>query len=299
MARRILALLALAACSIAAQTAFPSAAAEEPEPEILPFLCPMDPEIRAKSPGVCSKCGMALVLGLPEFVDYPVRLSTTPAGVAAGEPVELAFEILDPEPGERQRAFHVVHEKIFHLLYVSHDLEIFGHEHPVLGADGVFRLRTVFPKEGAYRLLADFYPHGATPQMAPLTLITKGFSQGLSQSAPKLQADREPKRGENLEIRLRTEPAEPLATFKTMLFFELDTAEGLEKFLGAWAHMLAAGADLENLIHAHPAIADGGPAIQMNVIFPLPGMYRIWVQIQRSGVVNTVPFTIEVAALSG
>jgi hypothetical protein len=128
-------------------------------------------------------------------------------------------------------------------------------------------------------------------------LITKGFSRGLAESGPQLRADLAPKRGPNLEIRLRTEPPEPLATFKTMLFFELDTAEGLEKYLGAWAHMLAASADLENLTHAHPTIADGGPLIQVNMIFPAPGMYRIWVQIQRKGVVNTVPFTIEVGKL--
>ena len=276
---RFVALFALV-CSLGAQTV---------------YRCPMDPEIRAKSPGACSKCGMALVAGLPDFVEYPVRL-TAPA-VTPGKPVELAFEILDPETGERRRDFHPVHEKLFHLLFVSHDLEVFGHEHPALGEDGVFRLTQALPKEGAYRLLTDFFPHGGTPQTAPLMLITKGFSRGLAESVPQLQADLAPKRGPNLEIRLRTEPPEPRATFKTMLFFELDTADGLEKYLGAWAHMLAASADLENLTHAHPTIADGGPLIQVNMIFPAPGMYRVWVQIQRRGVLNTVPFTIRVGKL--
>ena len=288
--------MAMAVCAAGAQSRFPTAAAE---PQGLFFLCPMDPEVRAKEPGKCSKCGMDLVLGLPDFVEYPVRLSTEPPAVAPGKPVRLELEILNPQTGERQRDFHVVHERVFHLLLVSHDLEVFGHDHPILGDDGIFRITQIFPKEGVYRLLVDFFPHGATPQMAPLTVITKGFDRGLAQSAPKLAEDRAPKTTNNLAIRLRTEPAEPLATFKTMLFFELDTAEGLEKFLGAWAHMLAASADLENLIHAHPAIADGGPVIQMNVIFPSPGMYRIWVQIQRRGVVNTAPFTIQVKDLGG
>ena len=29
----------------------------------LPFFCPMDPDIRAETAGVCSRCGMQLVLG--------------------------------------------------------------------------------------------------------------------------------------------------------------------------------------------------------------------------------------------
>jgi hypothetical protein len=50
-------------------------------------------------------------------------------------------------------------------------------------------------------------------------------------------------------------------------------------------------------MHAHPAIADGGPHIQMNVIFPRPGMYRVWLQVQRDGKLNTVSFTIPVKKL--
>ncbi len=95
----------------------------------------------------------------------------------------------------------------------------------------------------------------------------------------------------------RTEPPVPLAGFKTLLFFTLDTAQGLEKFLGAWAHMLAVSGDLVDMVHAHPAIADGGREIQMNVIFPRPGMYRIWIQTQRKGRINTIPFTLPVKEL--
>jgi hypothetical protein len=61
--------------------------------------------------------------------------------------------------------------------------------------------------------------------------------------------------------------------------------------------MLSVSEDLVDMIHAHPAIADGGPLIQMNVIFPRPGMYRVWIQVQRKGTVNTVSFTIPVQKL--
>lgn len=267
------------------------------DPAGTPFYCPMDPEIRAKLPGKCSKCGMDLLLGVAEPVEYEVKLRLDPPAVEPGAPVELRFEIIDPRDGKRAREFSVVHDKLFHVLYVSHDLAVFRHEHPVLGDDGVFRLATVFPKPAIYRLLADFYPAGAAPQMIPVTVTTAGFEHSLEEPLGPLEADRGPQRGENLTISLRSEPAEPIAALKTLLFFELDTAEGLEPFLGAWAHMFAVSEDLVDLMHAHPAIAAGGPLIQMNVIFPRPGMYRIWVQTQRDGKVNTVSFTVPVRKL--
>jgi hypothetical protein len=49
-------------------------------------------------------------------------------------------------------------------------------------------------------------------------------------------------------------------------------------------------------LHVHPFLAKGGD-IQFNLIFPRPGLYRIWTQFQRRGVVNTTVFTVPVKAL--
>jgi hypothetical protein len=75
--------------------------------------------------------------------------------------------------------------------------------------------------------------------------------------------------------------------------------EGIEPRLGAMGHMLAASSDLIDMIHTHPFIvtdfADGNyKQLQFNVIFPRPGVYRVWVQFQRHGVVNTVAFNVPV-----
>ncbi|MCI0420235.1 MAG: hypothetical protein L0312_13600, partial [Acidobacteria bacterium] len=164
-------------------------------------------------------------------------------------------------------------------------------------ADGTFRLKTRFPGEGTYRLLADFFPTGGTPQRVPLTVTTTGFTTGLEESQPRLVSDLSTKTGKNLAVALQTTPALPVATLKTLLHFQLTTSEGLEKYLGAWAHLLVASQDLVDLIHAHPAIADGGPEIQFNLIFPRAGMYRLWIEVQRQGTVNTVSFTLPVKAL--
>ncbi len=263
----------------------------------LPFVCPMDPDVRAATPGVCSRCGMKLVLGLPAPLEYPVLLRTEPPAIEPGRRVELRFEVLHPDSGARQVEFETVHEKLFHLFWVSHDLEEFRHEHPQLGEDGLFRLEAAFGRPGTYRLMGDFYPKDGTPQMVPMTLTTSGFEEPLGALRPRLREDRAAKKDKNVTVSLRTEPASPLSGLLTLLFFELNTAQGLRKFLGAWAHMLAVKDDLVTMMHAHPTIADGGKRIQMNVIFPEPGMYRIWVQVQRGKKVNTVPFTIAVSGL--
>lgn len=66
--------------------------------------------------------------------------------------------------------------------------------------------------------------------------------------------------------------------------------------------MLAVSDDLIDLIHEHPFLADGDleiqfRQIQFNLIFPRARTYRVWVQFQRLGVVNTVHFDVPVRAL--
>ncbi len=92
-------------------------------------------------------------------------------------------------------------------------------------------------------------------------------------------------------------PAQPIAGMKTLMFFQLDPGEDLEPYLGSWSHMLAASDDLIDMIHDHPFLADGGPQMQFNVIFPRARTYRMWVQFQRKGVVNTAVFDVPVSEL--
>jgi hypothetical protein len=106
-----------------------------------------------------------------------------------------------------------------------------------------------------------------------------------------------PYRAANLKAVLQLEPQQPIAGFETRLNFTLDPAEGLERYLGAWAHMLVASADLIDLIHLHPFLTDERQHMQFNLIFPRPGAYRVWTQFQRLGTVNTTRFTISVGAL--
>jgi hypothetical protein len=61
--------------------------------------------------------------------------------------------------------------------------------------------------------------------------------------------------------------------------------------------MLAASDDLIDMVHDHPFIADGGPNLQFNIIFPRARTYRVWIQMQRKGLINTASWTIPVSEL--
>jgi len=269
-------------------------AADEPQQ----FVCPMHPDVRRSGPGKCPLCGMALVSKILEPVEYPVEFTFTPDTIPADQPLTIDIRAYDPVSGSQVRDFEIVHEKRFHLFLLSSDLEYFAHEHPVLMAGGLFRHRTRLPKPGVYKVFGDFYPVNGSPQLVPRIISTQGFRTPIDETFAHPPSDLAPKKGVNLEARLALDPQEPIPAKKTLLFVELNPAGGLERYLGAWAHMLIESNDLIDTIHSHPTFADGGPKMQFDIFFPRPSIYRIWIQFQRLGQVNTVAFTVHVKALA-
>jgi heavy metal-binding protein len=262
----------------------------------LTFVCPMDRDVTSKTPGSCPRCGMKLVAGIPDSKEYPVEITTQPRVLEAGKDIQLTFRIEDPKIHALVRDFEIVHEKLYHFFVVSQDLSFFEHVHPELEPDATFRLNVRFPQPGMYRVLSDFYPKGGTPQLAVNTLLVSGGD--LESAPPKLAPDLSPQRAANAEVELVTEPSRPLAGRKTTMSFRVKPNQGIEPYLGAWAHMLAADSDLIEMIHSHPIrVTDHAgeyKQLEFDMTFPRGGTYRVWVQSQRSGVVNTVAFNIPV-----
>jgi hypothetical protein len=279
-------LLTFAGITIAQETRRDSAAQKD-------WVCPMDPDYRSEKPGICPRCGMKLVLKVPDRAEYPLEISHTPTALKAGDNATLTLRVYDPATGKAARQFETVHEKLIHLFVISENLEFFAHIHPSLQPDGSFRQDVCLPYSGMYRVLADFYPAGSVPQLAAGTLFVSGPT-----SPPKLETALAPYKCTNTTATLRLEPAQPIAGLENRLLFSFEPGDGLQPYLGAWAHMLAASEDLIDLLHLHPFLATGDPNMQFNVIFPRPGLYRVWTQIQRENVVNTSVFTIPVKVLS-
>ncbi len=254
------------------------------------FICPMDPDVRQHDPGTCPRCGMKLASGLPEPTEYHLDLTTTPRAIRPGQPINLTFAVTDPWKHRPVTKFQVVHERLFHMFIVSQDLEFFLHDHPVFAPDGQFHYNNlVLPKPGMYRVLGDFYPDAATPQLISKTLLVAGPAPAPMQVSEARKSD---------AMTLATVPERPIAGMNTQLHFTLTPGTGLQQYLGAWAHMLVASDDLIDLIHLHPFIADGSPQIQFNATLPRPDhTYRVWVQFQRNGTVNTERFDVRATDL--
>lgn len=264
----------------------------------------MDKDVKSAAAGKCPRCGMKLVANLPEALEYQLALRTTPHPLVAGRPGLIEFRVRHPKTGAMVREFDTIHERPFHAFLISADLADFAHEHPAPRPDGSFTLPVRLARQTPYRVVADFYPSGGTPQFLTRSIFPAGAPLILP---PKLPADLESKQAANLRIELTTEPAQPLAGQETLLFFRVSPHEGLEPYLGAWGHMLTASDDLVDVVHDHPLYVDGVPPpdlrapsprqIQFNIIFPRARTYRVWVQCGRLGVVNTAAFNIPVKAL--
>ena len=225
-------------------------------------------------------------------VEYAMEIEHAPALLRPNQRATLTLRITDPITGKPPKQYEIVHEKLIHFFVVSENLEYFAHIHPTLESDGSFTQEVTLPYGGMYRVLADFYPEGSVPQLAIGTLFAEGAVR-----RPVLAPSLSPSKAANLTASLRTDPAQPIAGMQTRLLMTLNPSDGLEHYLGAWAHMLAASGDLIDLIHVHPFLADGGANMQFNIIFPRNCSYRIWTQFQRRGEVNTTVFTVPVKSL--
>ena len=305
VARNLVLAVAAAACLAAhSDTPFlaePIARAEPQLPRSAPdpsadvvYMCPMDPEIRSHSPGTCRRCGMTLVSGIPDPVEFHLDVGVIPPAPSPGKAAVLQFSVHDPWKERPVGTFNAVHERLFHAFVVSEDLQFFEHAHPTFVADGLFQLPIRFPKPGMYRVLGDFYPVGATPQLTTQTVFVPGPSSG---DPVSLARDYSAKTAQNMTVSLDSIPAQAVVGNRTQLRFTIDDAGGLQQYLGAWGHLLAVSEDLIDMMHEHPARTDGGAQVEFEVVFPREQTYRIWVQFQKRNVVNTVRFDVPVRRL--
>jgi hypothetical protein len=259
------------------------------------YYCPMDPDIRSNSPGFCPRCGMKLVEGVQDAAQYPVDLKLDPASPRADEPVRLTFGIEDPRTHLPVRSFEIVHEKPYHIFVVSQDLKFFLHTHPERNPNEDFHLDMRFPKAGMYRVLSDFYPSGGMPQLTANTVLVEG--EGFRLQTADLRADISPRESENSRVELAA--LRIVAGETAAIAFRITPDESIEPYLGAMAHVLAVSSDLADMMHNHPVQVADSPSgfkdLGFRMVFPRAGVYRVWIQFQRKGVVNTAAFDVPVA----
>src|SRR5262245_42161952 len=178
------------------------------------YVCPMDPDVRSNNPGSCARCGMKLVEGIPDPVEFHLDLTITPSTPRPGQAANLKFVVHDPWKDRPVTKFLEVHEKLFHAFVVSQDLQFFIHNHTTF-RDVAFYYDLAFPKPGLYLILGDFYPDGATPQLIAKAVVIPGTPP----ATVKLPRDYSTKDAQNIRVDLETIPPQPIAGQKTQMYF--------------------------------------------------------------------------------
>ena len=235
--------------------------------------------------------------GGPEKAAHPVRgLAVAENGLrvvvdepelARGRTENLSFRIVDNR-GETVRDFDVEHEKRMHLIVARRDLTGFQHLHPEQADDGSWSTDVRLDEAGSYRLFADFSreeenhtlaadlrvdgPADLQPLPAPETTAVSdgGYDVAIE------SGDVHP--GEEAELRFTiTKDGEPVAN---------------QPYLGAGGHLVALREGDLAFLHVHPT--DDENPIAFAATFPTEGRYRLFLQFQHEGRVQTVAFTQEV-----
>lgn len=258
------------------------------------FWCPMHPHVRSAGPQVCPICGMALVpIAPPRVGQYRMEVSQVPAPRGGGVRA-LRLRVRDPQSREDVAMFAETHERLLHLFIVGRDLQYFAHEHPERTRDG-FELKVALPA-GAYMLIADFLPGGGYPQMVHRAIVTPGH-RASPFSGVDLNEDLVEKIVDGMRVQLRVEPrsGRPAAALHFRIADASDSpVTSLEPYLGSAGHLLVVSPDLTQSIHSHPEARSPGPELTFDVEFPSPGLFKLWLQVQRGGKVSAVPFVVRI-----
>jgi len=215
-------------------------------------------------------------------------LALDSAAAPAGTATPLSFRILGPD-GSAVTAFDESHEKDLHLIVVRRDLSGFQHVHPVLEADGRWRV-PVAVTPGSWRVLADFTPSAdgenrtlgadlAVPgDFIPAPLPAESRTAEVDGYTVTLIGDLVPGSESALTLRVSRDGL---------------PVTDLQPYLGAHGHLVALRAGDLAYLHVHP---DGDPAPGPDISFmattPSAGTYRLFLDFRHGDVVRTAAFTV-------
>lgn len=235
----------------------------------------------------------------------------------------LTFALKD-ENGNPLTNLETGHDRILHIIIISEDLKIFSHIHPedfnVITLEEIakseFKIKYNFPKAMRYLMAIDFQHQSHE--------ISQQFS--LEASGPKkpilIEKDLSLKKKINdYEIALTLKPEKAIAGKEINLFYHIEKnsrpSKDLEYYLDAPMHLSIISAELANFIHTHgkvPAaplspssiikkaeahdapLAGFGPDIEARVIFPYPGIYKIFGEFRHQNKIIVSEFMIEASA---
>ncbi len=231
---------------------------------------------------------------------YTLQLSdrTVPAGVQ----VPLRFQILGPD-GVPVTGYRTEHDKDLHLIAVRRDLLSFQHVHPVLDAEGRWKVALDLPAAGEYRVFADFTPTGHDGGLVlGADLAVPGMYEPVALPAPAVIA--QVVDGYQVTIAGDLVPGEASELTLTVSKDGAPVTD-LEPYLAAYGHLVALRAGDLAYLHVHPAgepgdgVTPAGPGITFYATAPSADDYRLFLDFQHDGVVRTAEFTLRAGETLG
>lgn len=245
-----------------------------------------DPEASPHSHGTMSGQAQADVGGLAVssggYTLVPEETSFT-----AGQPRDFAFRIVGRD-GQPVKTFTIVHDKPLHLIVVRRDLSGYQHLHPAMATDGRWRVPLTLPTAGAWRAYTDFTVDVGGQQTALTLGVDLSVAGGYAARALPTPVRAASVGG--LSVSYEGTPA-PGAT--QPLFFRVPGA-ALERYLGAFGHLVVVREGDLGYVHVHPEdqLIDG--AVKFWLAVPSAGRYRMYFDFQVAGEVHTAEFTLAV-----
>ncbi|MBQ0903928.1 hypothetical protein [Micromonospora sp. U21] len=210
----------------------------------------------------------------------------------AGRPEQLRFQVRDAQRRPVTR-FAVVHDKPMHLVVVRRDLAGYQHLHPTMTPDGTWSVPLTLAQPGVWRAYADFTVVADDGGQTAVTLGADLVAPGGYQPRP-LQAPATSTTVDGFTVDYQ---GSPQAGATVPLTFRVDTARGaasLERYLGAYGHLVALReGDLGYLhVHPEPELVDG--QVKFWLTTPGPGRYRLYLDFQVAATVHTAEFTLTI-----
>jgi len=233
--------------------------------------------------------------------------------IAEGKKTDVSFAIEQPsgKPLTDYAKGSGPHTGV-HVLYVRTDLSTIIHRHPPVGADGKIDDPVTFKEPGKYRVVVDAYP--ATGVQKNFQLFDNVTVAGKAQDKP-LPAFQQSQKVDGYTVSIAGTPKLKSLEASLMTVNIIDPKGKPAKFTpyyGALAHAIFFRQGSLDYFHTHvcapgaqgctstlgasqvTGTAEKPGVLNVGVLLPVAGRWRLFVQVRADGHLLTAPFTLDV-----
>lgn len=244
---------------------------------------------------------------LPPAVATTAITLTAPLKPVPGRPLPVTFavqqQLVKDRPPLLPEHLLELHGAQMHAFIVDQHMTDYHHLHPQPTETPGEYACTFTPKtDGQYRCWVNMVPLESGREEFPSFDLTKPDGYPIVPKDAQHNTRFAAAGGLHVTLSLSEEPAAMSLVPCSFLITDTDgrPLHDLEPYLGAFAHIVGFHDDFSTVLHLHPHGAvpkdadRGGPVIDFTLRAPLPGYYKLFLQLKHKGEVITLPFGITV-----